>query len=305
MARIRTTKPEFWSSEQVMACSRDARLLFIGLWNFADDAGRMRNSEKTIKAQVLPGDDVSSADVRRWLDELSANHLLLIYEAGGLSYIQITGWHHQKIDRPRKSKLPSPPRSLDDNSTSDRRDLATDPTLSYPTLQDRMGVEGAHAIEFDWKPKKETLDSAKASHGLTDADLDSMAKRFLPYYRARTNEIRTDWDEQFLSWCVLEAKKLGRSARSSRTEPENPLQPEFAVVATHLRTLVSSDEFAVWFKGATIELSPKGVSLHAPSGFCRAHWMSQFEHKIITALKAAYPDAPKVEIAPFKAGKAA
>jgi len=34
MARIRTIKPEFWTAEQVMELSRDARLLFIGMWNF-------------------------------------------------------------------------------------------------------------------------------------------------------------------------------------------------------------------------------------------------------------------------------
>lgn len=39
MARIRTIKPEFWTAEQVMELSRDARLLFIGMWNFCDDAG--------------------------------------------------------------------------------------------------------------------------------------------------------------------------------------------------------------------------------------------------------------------------
>jgi len=39
MARIRTIKPEFWVSEQVGECSPNARLLFIGMWNFCDDRG--------------------------------------------------------------------------------------------------------------------------------------------------------------------------------------------------------------------------------------------------------------------------
>jgi hypothetical protein len=49
MARIRTVKPEFWTSEQVMNCSRDARLLFIGMWNFCDDGGNHPASAKTLK----------------------------------------------------------------------------------------------------------------------------------------------------------------------------------------------------------------------------------------------------------------
>ncbi len=100
MARIRTVKPEFWSSEQVMECSPIARLLFIGLWNFCDDAGNHVASSKTIKAEVFPGDDISSSDVRRLLDELSLNGLIEFYAFGDKDFLHVTGWHHQKIDRP-------------------------------------------------------------------------------------------------------------------------------------------------------------------------------------------------------------
>lgn len=109
MARIRTIKPDFWSNEKVMACSREARLLFIGMWNFADDRGRLTDSARSIKAQILPGDDdIDSSNARRWLDELSSNELIRFYEAGDRAYIQITGWDHQRIDRPRPSKIPPP-----------------------------------------------------------------------------------------------------------------------------------------------------------------------------------------------------
>lgn len=121
MARIRTIKPEFWTSEQVMDCSTIARLLFIGLWNFCDDAGRIGASPKQIKALVLPADDVSADDVRRMIDELTSNGLLVRYVVDGKEYLQVTGWSHQKIDRPQKSKIPPPP---DDHSSNDRRTIA-------------------------------------------------------------------------------------------------------------------------------------------------------------------------------------
>lgn len=60
MARIRSIKPEFWSSEQVMECSVTARLMFIGMWNFADDLGRIPLSVKSIKAKVFPSDEMAS-----------------------------------------------------------------------------------------------------------------------------------------------------------------------------------------------------------------------------------------------------
>lgn len=101
MARIRTVKPEFWSSEQVMECSPMARLLFIGLWNFCDDAGNHVASAKTVKAEIFPADDISSSDVQRMLDELSSNSLIAFYTKGDKDYLHVTGWKkHQKIDRP-------------------------------------------------------------------------------------------------------------------------------------------------------------------------------------------------------------
>jgi len=123
MARIRTIKPEFWSSEQVMECSLPARLLFIGLWNFCDDAGRMPFRPRQIKAQVFPGDDMTPDAVLGLLDELSSNGLIRRYAVDGDDYLMVTGWHHQKIDRPQKSKCPGP---IDDNSSNDRRTFVPD-----------------------------------------------------------------------------------------------------------------------------------------------------------------------------------
>ncbi|MNM28139.1 hypothetical protein D3C81_386470 [compost metagenome] len=101
MARIRTVKPEFWSSEQVMECSPMARLMFIGLWNFCDDAGNHVASAKTIKAEIFPGDDISSTDVQGMLDELSSNSLIAFYTNDSKDYLHVTGWKkHQKIDKP-------------------------------------------------------------------------------------------------------------------------------------------------------------------------------------------------------------
>lgn len=123
MARIRSIKPEFWTSEQVMECSPNARLLFIGLWNFCDDHGRHPASVKQLKALVFPADDFSAEDVRRMLDELAANGLLSFYTVDGKEYFLITGWHHQRIDRPQAAKYPGPD---DGNSPNSRRTLATD-----------------------------------------------------------------------------------------------------------------------------------------------------------------------------------
>jgi hypothetical protein len=91
-----------------MECSLNARLLFIGMWNFADDLGRLPLSLKTIKASILPGDDISLDTIRGMVAELSKNGLVLTYEAAGREYLQITGWQHQRIDKPQAGKCPAP-----------------------------------------------------------------------------------------------------------------------------------------------------------------------------------------------------
>lgn len=165
MARIRSIKPEFWSSEQIMNCSRDARLLFIGLWNFVDDAGRSPNSAKTIRAQVFPGDeDVKAESVRRLLDELSTNGLLRFYEVDGRSYLKVTGWHHQKIDRPRPSKYPQPP--LVEDSPTPRRYLATDLILSEGIRSD-LTASGAGDKSNNKEAGSRSLASALPTGALT------------------------------------------------------------------------------------------------------------------------------------------
>ena len=120
MARIRTVKPEFWSDERVGECSPTARLLFIGMWNFADDHGGIERSAKQLKAQVFPYD---ATDCEPLLQELMRVGLLIEYEAGGRKYLYINGFRkHQKVEKPARPRgplyedSPTPPRGLTDSS---------------------------------------------------------------------------------------------------------------------------------------------------------------------------------------------
>ncbi len=123
MARIRTVKPEFWSSEQVMSCSPLARLLFIGLWNFCDDGGNHPLAPRTIKALVFPGDDITTDQVSNLLGELEAAELTLSYWVAGKNYLHVRGWKHQKIEK-KNFKYPAPPAESGDDSESGRREFA-------------------------------------------------------------------------------------------------------------------------------------------------------------------------------------
>lgn len=299
MPRIRSIKPEFWSSEQVMACSRDARLLFIGMWNFCDDAGVCVNSAKTIKAQVVPGDeDITSENVQRWLDELSSKHLIRIYEAEGRSFVQITGWHHQKIDRPRPSKYPSPDVEA---STNDRRGVATDLILSEGIRSEGSGGEPARTrvdglLDENWKPAGDTVKAAKLL-GLTEADLGKMQLRFGPHYRAR-GEKRANWDEQFLAWCADEAEKRGRTPPKAPTPPapEGPIDARWVPIRNHLIASIGIDAVNSWFKNAEIvSMDETTLVLGAPTKFITKWWGDNYVPQVGEAVRSAYENITTVE----------
>lgn len=111
MSRIRTIKPEFFTSPTVGDLPLGARLLFIGIWTQADDDGRLVCSEPVLKGQLFPYDEeVSVHDVGAWLEMLCDARLIRQYLVEGKAYLHVCGFaEHQRINRPTPSRLPAPP----------------------------------------------------------------------------------------------------------------------------------------------------------------------------------------------------
>jgi hypothetical protein len=118
MARIRTIKPEFWTDEAILSVSRNARLCLIGMFNFADDEGRMDDSPIQIKARIFPGDmDMGAKELQGLLVELSNAYLIKRYSVDNKHYLEIKNFRkHQKIDRPNPSSIPAPSRAIGEDS---------------------------------------------------------------------------------------------------------------------------------------------------------------------------------------------
>ena len=112
--RIRSIKPEFWSSPDIAALSDSDRLLFIGLWSYVDDHGRGRDDIALIVAALYPHDMVANpldtvAKVRDGLARLSEADLILRYTVASRTYFLVTGWSkHQRVDKPKASRIPAP-----------------------------------------------------------------------------------------------------------------------------------------------------------------------------------------------------
>lgn len=106
--RIRTIKPEFWQSEKMSRVSREARLLFVGLWSMADDSGRTRAASRLLASTLYPYDEDAPSLISGWLEELVGIGCIRLYEVDACHYLDIPKWlDHQKIDKPSKSKFPS------------------------------------------------------------------------------------------------------------------------------------------------------------------------------------------------------
>jgi hypothetical protein len=174
MARIRSIKPEFWTSEQVAECSPNARLLFIGMWNFCDDQGIHPASVKTLKMQIFPGDGFSLSDIENMVIELMHQKLLFFYQAEGKGYWFVTGWNHQKIDKPNK-KYPLPDSAklrkfLADNSANGSRAVGDHPP------EDGKGEEGSGGDDGKTASTKTELAFIRSF-----ADKEDDLKRIFPH----------------------------------------------------------------------------------------------------------------------------
>lgn len=120
MPRKRIIDPEFWSDEQIAQWPYEARLFYIGLWNFADDEGRFKAHPALLKSQIFPYDN--RIDIEKLKSLL--NGKIQWYCVDGSQYGFIRNFFkYQRIDRPTESKLPTP-RLIDDNSSSPRESLA-------------------------------------------------------------------------------------------------------------------------------------------------------------------------------------
>lgn len=106
MARIRTIKPEFFTSEDIVCMSPLARLFYVSLWCESDREGRMEWKPITFKMRYLPGDQ---CDVNELAKELIARGLIVLYTAEGKQYAEIpTFTEHQVINnREQDSTLPA------------------------------------------------------------------------------------------------------------------------------------------------------------------------------------------------------
>jgi len=200
MPRIRTIKPEFFTSLTIADLPITARLTFIGLWTHCDDEGRCVDDARLIKAAVWPLDDRTAAEVEEDLKAIAHKSLIIRYEVDGRRYLAVRNWReHQRVNRPTPSRIPPPPpisleshKGLSDDSVSThgaltedslRAQTDSDTGAGEPSSQPEMSDfdEAVHALSSDPptrhdEPRQTALtsgnalneDSLSAHGGLTE-----------------------------------------------------------------------------------------------------------------------------------------
>lgn len=221
MARIRTIKPEFWTSEQVMECSPLARLLFIGIWNFCDDAGNHPLSPKTLKALVFPGDDITSTQVEGLVADLESKGLVSIYSHSAKLYLHVNGWHHQKIDKPT-IKHPSYVPPVAEQPTTTSRPIGepspSDSGALHPGVEGEgngistHSVCGPFAMSLEWTPDANLVKAYATRSGLSASLFTQEAiSGFVLHHEAKgLAQTEKQWIAALVGWIKRDQVKAAR-----------------------------------------------------------------------------------------------
>lgn len=99
MARIRSVHPATWTDAHFVSMSMAARLLFIGLWNEADDQGVFAWKPLDLKIRLMPVDHVEIGDL---LKEMIKADRIRSYQVNGRQFGVIRNF--TKYQRPKSPK---------------------------------------------------------------------------------------------------------------------------------------------------------------------------------------------------------
>lgn len=191
MARIRTIKPEFFTSEDIVELEPMARLLYIALWCESDKEGRMTWKPKTFKMRYFPAD---SCDIESLCSSLVDRGLVVLY-GDNLAYIPSFKDHQHINPREKESVLPSP--IIDASSTRHDASVTVDTRAGRKEGKERKGKEDASKRETTIPEDFSISDSVrewadKNGYHSLDAHLSS----FIDSCLAKGYKYK-DWDAAF------------------------------------------------------------------------------------------------------------
>lgn len=190
MARIRTIKPEFFTSEDIVSLSPLARILYVALWCEADKEGRLVWKPITFKLRYLPAD---SCDIQALCQEIVDRGLVRLY-GDGYAFIPSFSAHQHINPRESASQLPEPDANttrkarvgtrkarvgtganLDDDAQGGREGKGKEGNES-PRVDDATGFD---AFWECWPKNDRKQDKAKCQEKWKRDGLDALAEKIV------------------------------------------------------------------------------------------------------------------------------
>lgn len=160
MARNRMIKPEFWEDDKIGECSPTARLLFIALWNFADDEGYLEYRIKWLKAKCFPYDELR---IEPLIDELLRVQRLEI--RGDIICVK-NFLKHQKIEKPKESSLS---RKFMDSPTAPRKVVDASPPKEKGKEEKLSEVKRSETSSYEEGAKLENSEEVEIINSLPES----------------------------------------------------------------------------------------------------------------------------------------
>ena len=197
MARIRTIKPEFFTSADIVCMTPLSRLFYASLWCESDREGRLKWDVKTLKLRYFPADD---CDIEAMGNELVENGLIVIYEIEGKQYAEIPSFNLHQIINNREAESTIP-----ENKKVSEHSQTNDASFTRESGVQGEGKEGREGKGRRVKEKRETL--LPEDFAISDAvrswadsnghgDLDQHLANFIDSCRAKGYKY-VDWDAAF------------------------------------------------------------------------------------------------------------
>jgi hypothetical protein len=196
MARKRMIDPNFWRDEKVGSLSYIERLVFIGLWNFADDNGVGRASPSLLKCDILPYDNTETpTKMQNHLNALATAGLIQLYAVDGQNYYFIKNFgKYQKVSNPTPSNLPLP----DASGATAWIDTGTQPKaqtkakVEEPTKQDFGEFKNVKLTMIEYNKLVVRFGETKAKTAIEElgAYMKSKGKRYTDHYATLLNWVK-------------------------------------------------------------------------------------------------------------------
>lgn len=192
MARIRTIKPEFFTSEDIVSMTPLARLFYVSLWCESDRMGRLEWKPGTFKMRYLPGDN---CDVSELAQELISKGLIVLYQANGKTYAEIPTFTEHQVINNRESDSTIPQRVINASSTRAPRVKAEG--------KGREGKEGKEPAKSrfedfwnSWPKSERRQDKGKCADKWKAQNLDDIADRIMS--DVATKKLTQKWQGGFI-----------------------------------------------------------------------------------------------------------